>query len=110
MYDALDIKYDCPVEALSSILGKKWVGTIIWELQDHRMRFGELERSLNGCSKKMLSQQLDLLVGEKIILNEKKIENNVVESVYYLSEEGKGLLPIIKNMILWSKNNIKCKK
>ena len=62
MYNVDEIMYECPVEALSNILGKKWVAVIIWTMQDQKMRFGELQRAIEGCSKKMLTQQLELLM------------------------------------------------
>lgn len=110
MYNIDEIIYNCPVEALSNILGKKWVAIIIWNLQDKKMRFGELQRAVDGCSKKMLTQQLDLLIEHKIINNEKNITNNIVESTYYLSESGLKLLPIMEKMISWSNSNLSCNK
>lgn len=110
MYNIDEIIYDCPVEALSNILGKKWVAVIIWELQNNKMRFGELQRTIEGCSKKMLTQQLELLINHGVIVNDKKIRNNTVESTYYLSESGLRLLPIMEKMIHWSNNNLSCDK
>ena len=52
MYNIDEIIYECPVEALSTILGKKWVAIIIWKLQNNKMRFGELQRAVEGCTKK----------------------------------------------------------
>lgn len=72
MYKVENDTYDCPVEALSNILGRKWVAEIIWSIKEEKVRFGELQRSLEGCSKKMLSQQLELLMDNNIIINEKK--------------------------------------
>ena len=72
MYKVKEEVYNCPVEALSNILGKKWVAEIIWNIQDKRIRFGELQRILDGCSKKMLTQQLDLLIENNIISTEDK--------------------------------------
>ncbi|MFR5266640.1 winged helix-turn-helix transcriptional regulator [Clostridium sp.] len=108
MYSVEKIIYECPVEALSSILGKKWVASIIWEIKDKKMRFGELKRAIEGCSKKMLTQQLDLLIEQGIIINDKRLMNNVVESTYYLSESGLTLLPIMEKMIFWSDKNLIC--
>ena len=79
MYNIDEMIYDCPVEALSNILGKKWVAVIIWELQNNKMRFGELQRAIEGCSKKMLTQQLELLINNGVIVNDKRISNNTVE-------------------------------
>lgn len=110
MYNVEDMIYDCPVEALSSILGKKWIHAIIWQIQDTKIRFGELQRSIEGCSKKMLIQQLEVLIENGIIINEKNTDSKVVESIYYLSESGLSLLPIMKNMIIWSNKNLECGK
>ncbi|MDQ0150443.1 winged helix-turn-helix transcriptional regulator [Eubacterium multiforme] len=108
MYSVDEMIYDCPVEALSNILGKKWVAEIIWSIQEEKIRFGELLRNLKGCSKKMLSQQLELLINNNIIINDKKTINNIVESTYYLSKSGLLLLPIMEKMINWSNNNLLC--
>ena len=108
MYNVDEIIYDCPVEALSSILGKKWVASIIWNINDNRIRFGELQRNIEGCSKKMLIQQLDILIKNNIVINDKKIVNNIVESTYYLSESVLSLLTVMEKMIVWSKTNLSC--
>ena len=108
MYSVDEIIYNCPVEALSNILGRKWVAEIIWSIQDKKIRFGELQNKLDGCSKKMLKQQLDLLISNNVIINDKKIINNRAESTYYLSDSGLLLLPIMDKMINWSNNNLSC--
>lgn len=109
MFIVEDLEYHCPVEALANILGKKWVASIIWSIKYDKKRFGELQHELEGCSKKMLSQQLDLLINNNILVNEKTVSNNTVESFYYLTETGKVLLPTIKQMISWGEENLKCK-
>lgn len=110
MYNIDEIIYECPIEALSNILGKKWIAIIIWNLQDNKMRFGELQRAVEGCTRKMLTQQLDVLIEHEIVINDKKVNNNIVESTYYLSEAGLNLLPIMEKMISWSNKNLSCHK
>lgn len=56
----------------------------------------------------MLSQQLELLMENNIIINDKKTINNIVESTYYLSESGMLLLPILEKMISWGNINLSC--
>ena len=34
MYNVEILYYDCPVEALATILGRKWVAHMIWGIQD----------------------------------------------------------------------------
>ena len=110
MFKIDKVIYDCPVEALSNILGKKWIAVIIWEIKKEKIRFGELQRRIAGCSKKMLTQQLELLIENNIIIKEKKTINNTVESTYYLSDSGLKLLPIMETMIYWSNSNLSCDK
>lgn len=100
--------YDCPAEALANLLGKKWVATIIWTIQDKQIRFGELERQVEGCTRKMLSQQLELLMKQDIVINYKETNGNSIESTYYLSEKGVSLLPLVENMIMWGSKHLTC--
>lgn len=100
--------YDCPAEALANLLGKKWVATIIWTIQDEKKRFGELEREIEGCTRKMLVQQLDLLMKQEIVMNKKEMNGNSVESTYYLSEKGLTLMPLVENMITWGSKHLTC--
>lgn len=83
---------------------------IIWQIKEQKIRFGELQRRVEGCSKKVLTQQLELLIDNNIIINDKKTVNNIVESTYYLSNSGLALLPIMEKMIKWSNNNLLCGK
>ena len=109
MYSVDEVNYECPFEALSNILGKKWMAAIIWNINNKKIRFGELQRNIDGCSKKMLIQQLDILVKNNIVINDKKIVNNVVESTYYLTNSGISLLSVMESMIIWSNENLLCK-
>lgn len=102
--------YDCPVEALANLLGKKWIATIICTINHEKKRFGELEKELEGCTRKMLTQQLELLMKQEIVRNQKEINGNSIESHYYLSEKGLTLLPLVEEMIAWGSKNLKCDK
>lgn len=108
MYNTEEALFSCPIEALSTILGKKWIAIIIWKLQNKKMRFGELQREVEGCTKKMLTQQLEILIQNGIIINEKTNSNNIITSIYYLSEAGLELLPIMEKMFCWSDHHLIC--
>ncbi len=81
-----------------------------YNYMENKKRFGELQRAIPDCSKKMLVQQLDFLIEQGIIVNQKKLVNNVVESTYFLSESGLRLLPVMEKMIMWSNKNLNCDK
>lgn len=101
----------CPVELTALILGKKWIPTIIFKLKNTELRLGELHRLL-GCSKKILIQQLNLLILHGIIENRKTYKENIIESYYSLTECGNDLLPILVDMKAFGcrfEDNIKVK-
>lgn len=87
----------CPVELTALILGKKWIPTIIFTLKDSGLRLGELQRLL-GCSKKILIEQLNILILHKIVENRKVYKGNSIESYYILTDCGEELLPILVDM------------
>ncbi len=94
-YDFLDTQ--CPIETIALILGKKWIPTIIFVIAQGDIRLGELHREI-GCSKKVLLDQLNLLLHYKIIENEKTFVDNTIISYYSLASLGVELLPILSNM------------
>ncbi|WP_455577743.1 winged helix-turn-helix transcriptional regulator [Anaerosinus sp.] len=65
-------------------------------------------KDLLMVAQKMLMQQLELLIHKEIVINEKTAKNNTVESIYYLSKNGLGLLPILKSMIILDDKNLSC--
>lgn len=87
----------CPIELTALILGKKWIPTIILNLKDSELRLGELHRML-GCSKKILIEQLNLLIFHKIVENKKIYKDNTIESYYFLTPCGHDLLPVLMEM------------
>lgn len=76
---------------------EKWVPTIIFTLKDSELRIGELQRLLR-CSKKILIEQLNILILHKIVENRKVYKGNTIESYYKLTDCGSELLPILVNM------------
>lgn len=90
-------KKHCPIEITALILGKKWVPTIIYLLKFETLRLGEIQK-LVGCSKKVLLDQLNLLIFYKIIEKNKISKGNTFESYYNLSDYGKELIPILEEM------------
>lgn len=48
----------CPVETTLQLIGNKWKILIMRDLLTGTRRFGELKKSLNGVSQKVLTQNL----------------------------------------------------
>lgn len=90
----------CPVEVTLLLLSNKWTVLILRDLFTGTKRFGELKKSLNGVSQKVLTANLRSLEEKGII--EREVFPEVPPRVEYrLTDLGKTLDPIIKSMHDW---------
>ncbi len=95
---------NCPVEITLDVIGGKWKVIIIYHLQDGIKRFGELKKSVNGITQKMLTQQLRELEADGII--NRKVYAQVPPKVEYsLTDYGYTLKPILALMCQWGSNH-----
>ncbi len=89
----------CVANALE-ILGNKWTALIIRDLTSGSKRFCEFERSLKGISPRTLSQRLDDLTCAGVVTKQSFAE--VPPRVEYtLTDKGRDLIPILKQMAAW---------
>ncbi|MFM7405172.1 MAG: winged helix-turn-helix transcriptional regulator [Cuspidothrix sp.] len=94
-------KANCEVETTLKIIGGRWKVLIIRELMTGVKRFGELQRSLNGITQKMLTQQLREMEADGIIHRE--IYPQIPPKVEYsLTPLGESLRPILYAMHEWA--------
>ncbi len=91
----------CPVENTLQIISGKWKSVILYHLiQNGVCRFGELQKKMPNCSRRMLSLQLNELEKDKII--EKKIYPVIPpKTEYRMTRFGETLTPIILEMDKW---------
>lgn len=91
----------CPIEAAIDIIGSKWTFLIIRDLLiDGTIRFGELQRSLDGISPKTLSLRLREL--ESYGLVKRIVYPEVPPKVEYeLTQKGKSLETIFIELKKW---------
>lgn len=88
------------VELSLEIVGGKWKMPIIWRLKDNPMRYGELKRSLNKITHKMLTQQLRELEQDEILA--RKVYTEVPPKVEYsLTLLGESVIPVIDLLREW---------
>ncbi len=91
---------ECSIEKALDVLGGKWTFLIIRDLFCGTKRFGELRKSLSGVSPKTLSERLKDLESKGIIT--RTAHPTIPPTVEYsLTEKGKSLHPLIKQMKLW---------
>lgn len=90
----------CPVERGMRIIGGKWTGSILWHLKDEPVRFNDLARQLSGASKKVLSQRLKEMEGNKLV-ERKVVSTQPIAVSYEITEFGKTALTFLDKLKDW---------
>lgn len=97
----------CPVASLLMMLQGKWKFHIIYELCiKEPLRFGELQRSIEGITNTMLTVSLRELMRDGLV---SRIQFNEIPPhvEYSLTQKGKALLPVFYEMTKWGFTYIK---
>lgn len=91
---------DCPVETTLTLIGDKWKVLILRELLGGTKRFGELKKSINGVSQKVLTAQLRAMENSGLLT--RTVYAEVPPRVEYgLTELGQSLSPILDALSAW---------
>jgi DNA-binding HxlR family transcriptional regulator len=91
----------CPkFEKAVQLLGKRWMGLIIYQLLSGAKRFSDLEKEVH-ISAKILSERLKALEKEGILIRTVYPETPV-KIEYSLTEKGKSLDHVMKSIESWS--------
>ena len=91
----------CPIERGMRIVGGKWTGSILWHLQDEPVRFNDLARQLGGASKKVITQRLKEMEGNKLI-KRKVLNTKPVAVTYEITEFGRTALKFLEELKDWT--------
>jgi len=95
--------YHCAMDVTMNFIGGKWKTVVLWYLRDDILRFGELKKRIPQITEKMLSLQLKAL--EKDGLVTRKVYPQIPPKVeYFLTEEGKSLIPLLQELAKWGRN------
>ena len=90
----------CPVEITMGLIGDKWKVLIIRDLLTGTKRFGELKKSLNRITQKVLTNNLRQMEASGLV--NRKVYAEVPPRVEYsLTETGWSLKPILDSMVVW---------
>jgi DNA-binding HxlR family transcriptional regulator len=90
----------CPVETALTLMGDKWKVLIVRDLLAGTKRFGELKKSLDGISQKVLTQHLRIM--EENGLVHRKVFAEVPPKVEYtLTDLGRSLKLVHDAMWQW---------
>lgn len=87
----------CPAQSLLKLLSGKWKLEVFRLAVDGPLRFSSLLRQIEGSNKQSLSVALkemeEVNILERVVVQEKPLH---VE--YYLSDYGKSLIPILRQL------------
>lgn len=97
----------CPLRTVMDRFGDKWSILVLQTLGEEEapIRFNDLDRGIEDISQKMLASTLRVLEGCGLISREAFLE--IPPRVeYQLTDMGKSLLPLIKNLVEWSTDHL----
>jgi DNA-binding HxlR family transcriptional regulator len=91
----------CPVVITLAVMGGKYKPLLLYHIEANKvLRFGQLRQLVSDASKKMLTQQLRELEADGLI--HRKVYKVVPPKVEYsLTERGKSLQPVLREMGRW---------
>ena len=97
-----------PVSVVLQLVGAKWKLLIIRELLNKELRFVELKKKL-GCTAKVLTNCLKELEEDGLVVRE-ELDDTQLKVVYYLTDIGYTLRPVIESMQKWGKEYKRLRK
>jgi len=87
----------CAVAATAELVATKWTPLIVHDLSEGPRRFMQLEHACPGISPRTLSERLDMLERQGILIR-RSYPESPPRVEYELTDKGRGLLPIIREM------------
>src|SRR5947199_3899703 len=88
---------NCAVAATAEIIATKWTPLIVHDLSEGPRRFMQLEHACPGISPRTLSERLDMLERQGVLAR-RSYPESPPRVEYELTEKGRSLLPIIREM------------
>jgi DNA-binding HxlR family transcriptional regulator len=88
---------ECGVAATAEVIATKWTPLIVHDLSEGPRRFMQLEHACPGISPRTLSERLDTLEGEGVVIR-RSYPESPPRVEYELTDKGRALLPIIREM------------
>lgn len=101
--------FSCPVTATLELIGGRWKAPILYYLSKGKRRFGQIDATIEGISRKVLTEQLKQLENDGLICREyyKELPPRVE---YSLTDYGKSLDIIFTVIVDWADVNLSVDK
>lgn len=92
----------CPIATTLDIIGDKWTLLIIRDIGlFHKHKNKNFQEAGEKIPTNILADRLKLLV-KNGLLEKRLYQKNPPRYEYYLTDAGKGLLPVIRSMAVWA--------
>jgi DNA-binding HxlR family transcriptional regulator len=82
------------------LVGRRWTGAILLSMARGARRFGEITRSVDGLSDRLLSQRLKEMESEGLV-ERTVVPTTPAHSVYTLSTRGQQLMSALQPLVEW---------
>ncbi|MFT4668218.1 MAG: DNA-binding HxlR family transcriptional regulator [Flavobacteriales bacterium] len=92
----------CPLTQALTVIGGKWKPLILYRLHQTKKRFGQLDATIPGISRKVLTSQLNELLRDQLI-ERRAFAESPPRVEYSLTKKGKELIPIFESIATWGK-------
>lgn len=97
--------YYCSLHLTMDLIGNKWKPLVLFHLLDGPLRSGVLQKTIPGISNKMFTQTVRELERDDLV--SRKVYPVVPPKVEYgLTETGKSLKSILKDLDKWGKKRM----
>lgn len=96
---------NCPLTSVLDIIGDKWSLIIIRDIFLGKKTFTEFIKSSEKIATNILATRLELLTANGLI-KVTKLPNDRKTKLYYLTNKGIDMYPIIYEMVQWSGRNL----
>ncbi|MET6991576.1 winged helix-turn-helix transcriptional regulator [Sediminicola arcticus] len=98
-------EYDCPLHLTMDLIGNKWKPLLLFHLLNGPLRSGILQKKIPGISNKMFTQTVRELERDQLL--SRKVYPVVPPKVEYeLTETGKSLETILRDLDAWGKQRM----
>lgn len=95
----------CNIAGTLDIIGDRWTLLIVRDLLRNRAKFNDLKQSLTGIAPNILSDRLQVLEQEGIIVSV-LYSKHPPRYEYELTEKGRNLKHIINAIAIWGNENL----
>ncbi|HLQ18979.1 MAG TPA: helix-turn-helix domain-containing protein [Tabrizicola sp.] len=91
--------FNAAFQAAAELVGKRWVGAVIWAVVYGEHRFGEIRNAIPGISDRLLTERLKELVEAGIL---ERREDEAGGPGYYLTPRGLDLRRVLMALHDWA--------